>query len=115
MNKKKIATVEDVRLMVDTFYGEVRKDALLGPIFNQVIQDRWPEHLEKMSAFGKQCYYRSIPIREVRSPHMPASLCKPCILNAGNCSFLQLWMGFLMEKRQKKPNSGPQKWRKCFN
>lgn len=51
MNKKKIATVEDVRLMVDTFYGEVRKDALLGPIFNQVIQDRWPEHLEKMYRF----------------------------------------------------------------
>jgi hemoglobin len=51
MNKKKIATVQDVRLMVDTFYGEVRKDALLGPIFNQVIQDRWPEHLEKMYRF----------------------------------------------------------------
>ena len=51
MEKKKIATIEDIQLIVDTFYGKIRKDTLLGPIFDHIIQDRWPEHLEKMYRF----------------------------------------------------------------
>ena len=49
--KKDIATIDDIRLLVDTFYGNVRKDPLIGPIFNGVIGNRWPEHLEKMYRF----------------------------------------------------------------
>ncbi|HLV23509.1 MAG TPA: group III truncated hemoglobin [Moheibacter sp.] len=49
--KKDITTVEDVKLLVDTFYGKVREDELIGHIFDEVIQDRWPEHLEKMYRF----------------------------------------------------------------
>lgn len=37
--------------LVDTFYGKVRNDELLGGIFNGIIGDRWPEHLEKMHRF----------------------------------------------------------------
>lgn len=37
--------------MVNHFYSSVQKDDLIGPIFNGVIQDRWPEHLEKMYGF----------------------------------------------------------------
>lgn len=52
MDKKKdIKSMDDIRLLVDTFYDEVRGDTLIGPIFNGVIQDRWPEHLEKMYRF----------------------------------------------------------------
>ncbi len=32
------------------FYGRVRADAALGPVFNAVVHD-WPEHLERLSAF----------------------------------------------------------------
>lgn len=46
-----ISTIEDIKLLVDTFYGKVREDQLLSPIFNGVIQDRWPQHLEKMYRF----------------------------------------------------------------
>jgi hemoglobin len=46
-----IITIEDVRKLVDTFYGRVQQDSLLAPIFNERIQDRWPEHLEKMYRF----------------------------------------------------------------
>lgn len=49
--KKDIEHIEDIQLMVDAFYGKVRIDALLGGIFNGVIQDRWPEHLSKMYRF----------------------------------------------------------------
>ena len=61
--KKDIVTTEDVKLLVNTFYGKVQKDSLIGPIFNGVIQDRWPEHLEKMVRFwqtvllGEQTYF----------------------------------------------------------
>ncbi|HMN06603.1 MAG TPA: group III truncated hemoglobin [Flavobacteriales bacterium] len=49
--KGDINTLEDVKLLVDTFYGRARQDELVGPIFNDTIQDRWPEHLAKLYAF----------------------------------------------------------------
>lgn len=48
---KYIEDIKDIKLLVDTFYGKVREDDLLKDIFNNVIQDRWPEHLEKMYRF----------------------------------------------------------------
>jgi hemoglobin len=46
-----IATLEDIKLLVNTFYSKVQKDELIGPIFNQKIGNDWPEHLEKMYRF----------------------------------------------------------------
>lgn len=40
----------DVYKLVSAFYTEVRKDELLGPIFNRNIID-WPEHLERLTDF----------------------------------------------------------------
>jgi len=60
-----IETLEDIKKLVDTFYGQIRNDELLGPIFNGIIQDRWPQHLEKMHRFwqtvllGEHTYYGS--------------------------------------------------------
>lgn len=39
-----------LRRLVGRFYGKVRADDVLGPIFNSAIAD-WPEHLEKLTAF----------------------------------------------------------------
>lgn len=36
--------------LVHTFYGRVRRDDLLGPIFNMHVED-WPEHLDRLCAF----------------------------------------------------------------
>ncbi|MDN4165001.1 group III truncated hemoglobin [Cytophagales bacterium LB-30] len=49
--KKDILHLDDIKVLVDTFYGKARQDALLGPIFEGVIEDRWPEHLDKMYRF----------------------------------------------------------------
>lgn len=49
--KSDIENFEDIKNMVNSFYGLVREDDLLGPIFNARIGDRWPEHLEKMYGF----------------------------------------------------------------
>ncbi len=52
MNKiKEIENIEDIKLLVDEFYGKVRQDELLKNIFNEIIQDRWPQHLNKMYTF----------------------------------------------------------------
>ncbi len=46
-----ITNLDDVKLVVDSFYEKVRKDEQLKDVFNNVIQDRWPAHLEKMYRF----------------------------------------------------------------
>lgn len=46
-----IKTIEDIQLLVNTFYDRIRKNELLGPIFDGIIQNKWPEHLEKMYRF----------------------------------------------------------------
>ena len=46
-----ISTLEDIKLLVDTFYIKVQTDDIIGSIFNEKIGNRWPEHLEKMYRF----------------------------------------------------------------
>lgn len=49
--KKDITTLDDIKTMVNSFYSQVRENELIGPIFDEVIQDRWGVHLEKMYTF----------------------------------------------------------------
>jgi len=49
--RKEIETLEDIKLLVDDFYGRIRKDELLKDIFNHKIEDRWPAHLQRMYDF----------------------------------------------------------------
>lgn len=49
--KKEILSLNEIKLLVNTFYDKVREDDLLKDIFNDVIQDKWPIHLEKMYRF----------------------------------------------------------------
>lgn len=49
--RKDISNLADIKLLVNSFYSRVREDVLLGDIFNERIQDRWPQHLEKMYRF----------------------------------------------------------------
>lgn len=48
---KDIQNIDDIKLLVDSFYSKVREEEKLKDIFNNVIQNRWPEHLEKMYRF----------------------------------------------------------------
>ncbi|HEY6437475.1 MAG TPA: group III truncated hemoglobin, partial [Ignavibacteriaceae bacterium] len=60
-----ILNIEDVRKLVDAFYGKVRENEMLSPIFNERIQDKWPIHLQKMYNFwqtvllGEHTYFGS--------------------------------------------------------
>jgi len=46
-----LITEEMVRQLVHAFYGKIRDDRTLGPIFNAAIGDAWDHHLDKMCDF----------------------------------------------------------------
>lgn len=46
-----IETRQDCRELVERFYAQVLRDALLGPIFAARLDGHWPEHLAKMESF----------------------------------------------------------------
>lgn len=49
---KTIQNRSDVSQLVNLFYAKIRKDELLGPIFNKHIADKeWPAHLSKLTDF----------------------------------------------------------------
>ncbi len=48
--KRDIEGIDDIRLFVDSFYSRVRRDELLGPIFDEHITD-WGTHLQIMYRF----------------------------------------------------------------
>ena len=48
--KHDIKNREDIKLLVVSFYAKIRKDAVLGPIFNQIVTD-WEPHLELLTDF----------------------------------------------------------------
>ena len=49
-SKTDITNRDDVSLLVNTFYKKIRKDDILGPIFNTIISD-WDAHLELLTDF----------------------------------------------------------------
>lgn len=49
--KKDIETLDDVKLMVNTFYTSIQKNHILGPIFEEKVGGKWDEHLAKMYRF----------------------------------------------------------------
>ncbi len=58
METRTIETMDDVKLLVDDFYGKVRQDDLLKDIFDDVIKDNWPAHLQKMYRFWQTILLR---------------------------------------------------------
>lgn len=50
MEKRQLDSREEISWLVRTFYKKVRKDDLIGPIFNHQIND-WETHLERLTDF----------------------------------------------------------------
>lgn len=42
---------ENLTELVHSFYADVRADALLGPVFEEALRDRWEPHLGRMVDF----------------------------------------------------------------
>ena len=61
-----IQSPEDLYNLVDSFYREAKKDEMLGPIFNQFVDD-WEPHVRKVASFWEATLfslgsYKSNPI-----------------------------------------------------
>lgn len=54
--KHDIQTRDDVFLLVSSFYVKIRKDAVLGPFFNNVITD-WDAHLDRLTNFWESSLF----------------------------------------------------------
>lgn len=54
---KEIEGRSDVETLVNTFYGKVREDELIGPIFNNKIDGNWEPHLHKMYGFWENILF----------------------------------------------------------
>jgi len=54
-------------LLVIPFYEGIRKDALLGPIFNRhITKDNGSAHLEKLTDFGNCAFFGVIVLKQIR-------------------------------------------------
>ena len=71
MGKKDIKNRADIFLLVSTFYEKVRKDALLGPFFNETIED-WEEHLLSRSIVIAY-HGDGVPPADAKPPRSPIS------------------------------------------
>lgn len=49
--KKDIESAEDIKVLVNSFYNHVKRDRIIGHIFNDVAKIDWNKHLPKMYSF----------------------------------------------------------------
>lgn len=48
---------EDIEILVNRFYDKVIKDAVIGYIFNDIVQVDWPKHLPVMYDFWESTIF----------------------------------------------------------
>jgi hemoglobin len=58
-NNKDISGEKDIKILVDSFYQKVDADEVLSPIFKEVAQVDWNEHLPVMYKFWSSLLFRS--------------------------------------------------------
>lgn len=74
--------------LIDRFYASVRADALLGPVFEPVLQGRWDAHLARMVDFWcTACKIERSFRGDVYKKHMALPRMAPAHL----ARWLQLW------------------------
>jgi hemoglobin len=81
-------TEDSIAKVVDTFYGRIRDDRLLGPIFAGAIGSDWGPHLDKMKRFWSSVLLAS---RGYKGNPMIAHLQLPRLRRDHFERWLQLW------------------------
>ena len=96
MNSTVLCSEAEITRMVHEFYGRVRKDEQLGPIFNQHIDD-WDHHLEHLSNF-----WSSLLLRTGRFSGTPMQ--KHVVLSGLTAELFQQWLKLFRETARAQPN-----------
>lgn len=88
-----------IRRVVEGFYGKVRQDALLGPVFNELVQD-WDAHIEKVSAFWRYATRldRTYNSRDFMPAHLRHAQIEPSLLPQWLSLFRQTAMDVCTEQ-----------------
>jgi len=60
MNPKQLESRKEIDFLVRKFYEKVRTHELLGPVFNEVVQD-WENHLVHLSDFWEMILLKTGP------------------------------------------------------
>ncbi|MEQ8322334.1 MAG: group III truncated hemoglobin [Rhodospirillales bacterium] len=79
--------------LVETFYGRVRADATLGPIFDKKIGDNWVPHLARMKDF-----WASVAMNAGRYNGKPVPAHTK--LTGVDASHFQIWLGLFRQTLQ---------------
>ena len=75
---KDIETIEDIELLVNTFYNKVKKDDVIGFFFNDVAKTNWEVHLPKMYLFWRALLFMDIKFEgNPVGAHIPINLQVP--------------------------------------
>jgi hemoglobin len=69
--KQDILNRDDVKLLIDNFYGKVQESEVLGYIFNDIAKVNWEQHLPVMYSFwasmllGEQSYTGNVMLKHL--------------------------------------------------
>lgn len=96
MSPTQICTEDEVSTLVHDFYARVRRDEVLGPIFETHIQD-WDAHLSKLTDFWSSVLRRT---GRFSGAPMPRHAALPG-LNAG---LFRHWLRLFNETARAQPN-----------
>jgi hemoglobin len=55
--KKDIENIDDIKLLVNTFYDKVKADKIIGYIFNDIAKVNWEKHLPVMYDFWENVIF----------------------------------------------------------
>jgi len=94
--REDLCTDEEITALVHDFYGRVRADAQLGPIFDTHVRD-WDAHLQRMASFWSSLMrgtgtYSGTP--------MPVHIALPGL----RAEFFQQWLALFHETALTLPN-----------
>lgn len=76
----------NIHELVHSFYGRIRNDQELGPIFNDVIMDNWDRHLNTMVMFWTSVMLSS-------GLYKGSSMVKHVALKNVTPAHFELWLG----------------------
>ncbi len=81
-------TADAIKLLVETFYGRIREHSRLGPLFEQRLSGRWPEHLQKMELFWQSVLLKN---GAYKGKPVPAHLQQKAIVSSDYAEWLSVF------------------------
>lgn len=96
MTSPALCTEDDIARLVHGFYGKVRNDARLGPVFDAHVDD-WDTHLAKMVDFWSAML---LGTRRFKGTPMPKHVALPAL----SAELFQRWLALFRETADEQPN-----------